>query len=55
MKAQIRTYTLDTLLFVQNVEIPDDFDGDPYGDTVPFSIASNQQLVTDEDFFLPEK
>ena len=25
--------------------IPDNYDGDPYGDTVPFSIGSNQAIV----------
>jgi hypothetical protein len=54
MKAQIRTYYLDTLKIVQNIEIPDNYDGDAYGDTIPFSVGSNQEIVTDEDLFLPE-
>lgn len=44
MKALLKTYTLDTLTETEVVEIPENYDGDPYGDTVPFSVGSNQSL-----------
>ena len=27
-------------------QLPDNYDGDPYGDTVPFSVGSNQYIST---------
>ena len=44
MKAILRTYCLDTKISDEEVELPDNYDGDPYGDTVPFVIGSNQRL-----------
>ena len=44
MKALLKTYTLDTLTETEIVEVPDNYDGDPYGDTVPFCVGSNQSL-----------
>ena len=44
MKALLKTYALDTLTETELVELPNDYDGDPYGDTVPFCIGSNQAL-----------
>lgn len=44
MKALLKTYTLDTLTQTELVEVPDNYDGDPYGDTVPFCVGSNQSL-----------
>lgn len=31
------------------VSLPDNYDGDPYGDTVPFTVASNWSLQPLED------
>ena len=44
MKALLKTYTLDTLTETEEVELPENYDGDPYGDTVPFCVGSNQSL-----------
>jgi len=44
MKALLKTYTLDTLTDTELVELPNDYDGDPHGGTVPFCIGSNQAL-----------
>jgi hypothetical protein len=44
MKAYLKTYFGETLIDCKEVELPDDYDGDPYGDTVPFVVGSNQIL-----------
>jgi hypothetical protein len=49
MKALLKTYTLDTLTDTETVELPANYDGNPYGDTVPFSVGSNQSLEVIED------
>jgi hypothetical protein len=36
------------------VEIEDDYDGDPYGDKVPFTVGSNQTII-EIDNQLPRK
>lgn len=46
MKALLKTYTLDTLTEVEEIELPENYDGDPYGDTVPFLVGSNQVIET---------
>lgn len=35
-----------TILGTQYHQLPDNYDGDPYGDTVPFSVGSNQYIST---------
>ena len=35
-----------TILDTQYHQLPDDYDGDPYGDTVPFTVGSNQYIST---------
>lgn len=45
MKAKLRTYKADTLIAEEIVNLPDNYDGDPYGDTVPFCVGSNQELI----------
>jgi len=49
MKALLKTYSLETLTEVEEVTLPDNFDGDPYGDTIPFSVGSNQTLEILDD------
>ena len=44
MKALLKTYTLDALTEVEAIELPENYDGNPYGDTVPFSVGSNQAI-----------
>lgn len=44
-KAYLKTYCGETLVDTELVNLPGDYDGDPYGDTVPFSVGSNQELV----------
>lgn len=39
---------------VKTIELPDDYDGDPYGDKVPFPVGSNQYIRTDPDDFTPD-
>lgn len=45
MQAYLHTYRQDTLIESQLVTLPDNYDGNPYGDTVPFCVGSNQELV----------
>ena len=49
MKAILKTYTLETLTDTETVELPENYDGDPYGDTVPFAVGSNQSIEVIED------
>ena len=49
MKALLKKYDKDTLVETEEVELPDNYDGDPYGDTVPFAMASNWTLNVIED------
>jgi len=44
MKAILKTYAIDTLTDTEEVELPENYDGNPYGDTVPFSVGSNQSI-----------
>jgi hypothetical protein len=44
MKALLKTYSLETLTEVEEVTLPNNYDGNPYGDTVPFCVGSNQSL-----------
>ena len=53
MKAQLWTYLGEKLVAVKPIELPG-YDGDPYGDTVPFCVASNQAIVIDPDLFKEE-
>lgn len=51
MKAILRKYLGETVESEEVIELPDNYDGDPYGDTVPFAMASNWTLqLVDEDF-----
>ena len=49
MLALLQTYENEKIVEIEVVEIPDDYDGNPYGDTVPFSVGSNQTIVTIND------
>ena len=46
MLALLNSYEGETLVNSEVVELPDNYDGDPYGDTVPFSVGSNQTIET---------
>lgn len=52
MKAVLRTYTHEnndeTRFIDDNVIIDDNYDGNPYGDTVPFAVGSNQTIIVKE-------
>ena len=48
MKARLVTYYGEEVQEERAVELPDDYDGDPYGDTVPFVVGSNQTLLVEE-------
>lgn len=54
MRAQLVTIQREQVVSVRNVEIADDYDGDPYGDKVPFAVGSNQYLRTDSADFTDE-
>lgn len=54
MKAQLWSYFGEVLIEVRNIELPDTFDGDIYGDTVPFCVGSNQLIITDPSQFKEE-
>lgn len=49
MLALLQSYENGKVVQIEVVEIPDDYDGNPYGDTVPFSVGSNQTIVTIND------
>jgi len=58
MKGLLKTYSGEELVDKAIVELPDDYDGNPYGDTVPFPVHSNQTLevlaLTDEQKSIAE-
>jgi hypothetical protein len=54
MKAQIWSYIGEQVADVRSCEVDDDYDGDPYGDKVHFTVGSNQQIITDPDLFMEE-
>ena len=45
MKMTLRTYIGEDIVEDETVEVNDNYDGDPYGDTVPFTVHSNQVLI----------
>ena len=49
MTAILRKYLGEEIESEEIVELPDNYDGDPYGDTVPFSMASNWSLEVIDD------
>lgn len=49
MKALLKKYDRLKLVSQEPVELPEDYDGDPYGDKVPFVMASNWALVPLDD------
>ena len=49
MKAVIKKYLGEELVETVPVDLPDNYDGHPYGDTVPFVMASNWGLETLDD------
>jgi len=55
MQAQLHTYFGEELHQVDTVEIDPDYDGDQYGDKVPFAVGSNQQIIADAYFFRCER
>ncbi len=48
MKAILKKYNNEQLVEVEHIDLPEDYDGDPYGDSVPFTMASNWTLETEE-------
>ena len=49
MLALLQTYENEKIVEIEVVELPDDYDGNPYGNKVPFSVGSNQTIVTISD------
>jgi hypothetical protein len=49
MKALLKKYDRETLTETEEVDLPDNYDGNPYGDTVPFVMASNWALEVLEE------
>lgn len=48
MKAILVTYYGEEIYDKQEVEVDDDYDGDPYGDKVHFAVGSNQTIIITE-------
>ena len=48
MLCYLVTYMNEEIYDVTEVQLPG-YDGDPYGDTVPFTVGSNQTIITDEE------
>lgn len=44
VKAILRKYLGEEIESEEIVDLPHDYDGNPYGDTVPFTVASNWTL-----------
>lgn len=56
IKALLHTYKNEKAIESELVELPSNYDGDPYGETVPFSVGSNQSIeVLSEDQFFAYK
>ena len=54
MKALLRKYLVEVVESEEIVDLPENYDGNPYGDTVPFCMASNWTLqVIDDEVDLP--
>jgi hypothetical protein len=49
IKAKLITYVGEKMVDVESVNLRFHYDGDPYGDTVPFVVHSNQCLILDEE------
>lgn len=49
MTAILRKYLGEEIDSEEIVQLPDNYDGDPYGDTVPFVMASNWTLQVIDD------
>lgn len=49
MTAILRKYIGEEIDSEEIVQLPDNYDGDPYGDTVPFVMASNWSLQVIDD------
>lgn len=45
MLALLKSYNGEKVINIEVVELPDDYDGNPYGDEVPFSVGSNQTII----------
>ena len=52
IKALLHSYQNDRVLESTIIELPSNYDGDPYGETVPFSVGSNQsiEVLSEEQF-----
>ncbi len=52
IKALLKTYENDKFVEAELVELPSNYDGNQYGDTVPFSVGSNQliEVLGEEQF-----
>ena len=56
IKALLHTYQNEKAIQSELIELPSNYNGDPYGDTVPFSVGSNQSIeVLSEYQFLAYK
>ena len=52
IKALLKTYQNEKFVEAELIELPSNYDGDQYGDTVPFSVGSNQtiEVLSEEQF-----
>lgn len=48
MKALLKKYIGEDLVEIETVDLPDNYGGDPYGDSVPFVMASNWTLEVED-------
>ena len=49
MKAKLTIYANEEIESEEIIDLPNNYDGDPYGDTLPFCMTSNWQLFIIED------
>ena len=45
MIAYLITYWGEDIHQIDTINVDDNYDGDPYGDHVPFTVGSNQTII----------
>jgi len=48
LKGYLITYVNELIVARDCIELPDNYDGNPHGNTVPFCVSSNQTIVLED-------
>ena len=54
LKAKLITFSKETIIDSETVFVDDNYDGDCYGNTVPFAVGSNQAIKIIDTTWLNE-